>query len=259
MKKILSMTLVLTLIFSLVACSNKKNEPVDNSEPESSQTSDIETQEHEDSALSSNEDEFEEDNEANPKDDEETSNTVDLEEKPPIQSTQNDVSSSKPTQNTPAAKPGNQSPESKPEPNPTPSEPTVDNSTVGNVILSDFKNIMASSPSKSAEEIANKLLENPVMQFSGATMPVEEGLLNGFDNAEIKGFSEGVMFAPVIGSIPFVGYVFTTQDSSAAKSLVTTLKENANLRWNICVEAEEMLCHSIDNKVLFVMCPKAFE
>jgi hypothetical protein len=38
-----------------------------------------------------------------------------------------------------------------------------------------------------------------------------------------------------------------------------TLKDNADPRWNICVEAEETVCEQVGNKVFFVMCPKSLE
>ena len=91
-----------------------------------------------------------------------------------------------------------------------------------------------------------------------ASMPVEEGFLNGFDN-EIKGFKEGVMFGPAIGTIPFVGYIFTVADGGDVDAFVKTLGDNANLRWNICTEAEEMICEAVGNTVFFVMCPTSFE
>ena len=79
------------------------------------------------------------------------------------------------------------------------------------------------------------------------------------DNAEITGFKNGATFGPMIGSIPFIGYVFELEDGVSASDFIANLKKNANLRWNICVEAEEMVAGSSGNKVFFVMCPKAFE
>ena len=81
----------------------------------------------------------------------------------------------------------------------------------------------------------------------------------GFDNAEITGFKEGVMFAPMMGTIPFVGYVFVLEDGVDATEFVNILGDNANLRWNICTEAEEMIIEGEENTVLFLMSPKSFE
>lgn len=134
-------------------------------------------------------------------------------------------------------------------------EPT----TVGTFLRKDFKDQLAENADLTAQELADALLTNENIAFEGATMPVEPGLLTGFDNAEITGFSEGVMFAPMIGTIPFVGYVFVLEDGTDVDAFVKTLEENANPRWNICTEAEETVTGSVDNKVFFVMCPTSME
>ena len=90
-------------------------------------------------------------------------------------------------------------------------------------------------------------------------MEVEPGLLSGFDNYEVTGFKSGATFGPMIGSIAFIGYVFELEDGVSASDFIANLRSNANLRWNICVEAEEMVTGSSGNKVFFVMCPKEFD
>ena len=90
-------------------------------------------------------------------------------------------------------------------------------------------------------------------------MPVEPGFLTGFDNAEITGFEEGVMFAPMMGTIPFVGYVFELEEGADIDAFKQTLETSANLRWNICTEAEELIVDNVENKVFFLMSPKSFE
>lgn len=127
--------------------------------------------------------------------------------------------------------------------------------TVGEALLADFK----ADSTGTAQEIADRLITNDVIQFMGAAMPVEEGLLSGFDNTEIKGFKEGVMFAPMMSSIAFVGYIFELPEDADVEAFKTTLKDSANLRWNVCVEAEELIVESEGNKVFFLMCPKHFE
>ena len=128
--------------------------------------------------------------------------------------------------------------------------------TVANTLMSEFKSI---AKSKNAESIANQLIANKIIPFMPAVMPVEEGWLNGFGDAEITGFKEGAMFGPMIGTIPFIGYVFELKDETDVNQFISTLKSNADLRWNICTEADEMVVCSVDKKVFFVMCPKYFE
>lgn len=132
---------------------------------------------------------------------------------------------------------------------------TTTETTVGSVLLADFK----ANATGTAQQIADHLLTNGVIQFMGASMPVEEGLLTGFGETEITGFEEGVMFAPMIGTIPFVGYIFTLEDGADVEAFKTLLKDNANLRWNICTTAEELIVESEGSTVFFLMSPKSFE
>lgn len=127
--------------------------------------------------------------------------------------------------------------------------------TVGEILLADFQK----NPEGTAQEIADRLITNEIIPFAGGAMPVEPGLLSGFDNAEITGFKEGVMFAPMMGTIPFVGYIFVLEDGADVDAFKQTLEENANLRWNICTEAEELTVDSEENTVFFLMSPKNFE
>jgi len=64
---------------------------------------------------------------------------------------------------------------------------------------------------------------------------------------------------PMMGSIAFVGYVFELEDGADVSAFINNLRSSANMRWNICVEAEEMVTGSVGNKVFFVMCPKTLE
>lgn len=138
------------------------------------------------------------------------------------------------------------------------SETAVSGETVAKTLAAEFKALAVTETD--AQAIADKLAASSAVSAIGpATMPVEEGFLTGFDNAEIKGFEEGVMFAPMIGTIPFVGYVFTLADGADADAFVKTLEDNANLRWNICTQADEMVSAVEGNIVFFVMAPASLE
>ena len=131
--------------------------------------------------------------------------------------------------------------------------------TPAQALADDFKTFVSENPDATATEICDKLSQNPSIAFGPASMPIEPGLLSGFDNAEITGFADGCMMAPMIGTIPFVSYVFVLDEATNANEFITTLESNANLRWNICTEAEEMLTETAGNKVFFVMSPKSFD
>ncbi len=136
----------------------------------------------------------------------------------------------------------------------TPTEETSD--TLGNALLATFNE---NAEKMELEALANEIVANPVVEFAPVVAPAEEGLLTGFGNTEIKGFKSGYMFAPMIGTIPFIGYVFELENEGDTAEFISNLKENANLNWNICTEADEMVTGSKGNKVFFVMCPTDFE
>ena len=141
-----------------------------------------------------------------------------------------------------------------PTPSAAPSE-TPAGESMGQALLKDFTDRVNAEPELGAEELAKALLENPVIEFAGDALPVEPGLLTGFGNTEITGFAQGAMFAPMIGTIPFVGYVFVLDEGADAEAFVQTLKDNADPRWNICTEADETIAEHVGNTVFFVMCP----
>ena len=141
-----------------------------------------------------------------------------------------------------------------------PAQGEVSDETLGNMLLGDFNAALAEDASLDATALAEKLCANEMASLIGpVTMPVEPGFLMGFNNYEVTGFEEGVMFAPMIGSVPFIGYVFTLPADADADAFVTGLKDNGDLRWNICVEADEMVTGTNGNKVFFVMCPTKIE
>ena len=129
--------------------------------------------------------------------------------------------------------------------------------TLGNMLKDEFLEIAEYG---SAVEIAESLVTSPaVTELNLVAMEIEEGYLAGFDNTEITNFEEGAMFAPMIGAIPFVGYVFTLEDGADTAAFIENLESSANLRWNICTKADEMICVGKGNKVFFVMCPERLE
>lgn len=230
MKKIIALILALMLTLSFAACSNKENTEINDDEIVS------------DSGIIS--------------DGEETTKPEDETNDEGITKPENENNKGEQPQENVQTKPQeNKNPEqtTKPE-QPAKPEPEAPK-TVGNILLADFKSKASSS---SALSIAEALIGNEIIPFMGGAMEVEPGLLQGFDNAEIKGFKEGAVFMPMIGTIPFIGYVFTLEDGTDAASFISKLKSNANLRWNICTTADEMVAGSVGNKVFFVMCPTEF-
>ncbi len=227
MKKLISILLILAMAAAFAACGKEETKE-ETKKPEVSVESDIDTSEDENS------------------DDAKEPETDENDKKP---------SDEKPAESKPTPKPTEKPAESKPTPKPT-EKPAETPKTVGNKLLADFKSKAASMET---EELANAIISNPIIPFSGVAAPVEEGFLAGFGNEEIKGFKSGATFAPMIGSIPFVGYVFELENESDVSSFISDLRSKAKLNWNICVDAEEMVTGSVGKKVFFVMCNKDFE
>lgn len=140
----------------------------------------------------------------------------------------------------------------------TPVEPEDEPTTPATILLKAFKDMKANGEYTDAVSAANALAANEIFPFMCGGMEMAEGYLPGF-NADITGFKSCGVFMPMIGSIPFVGYVFELEEGADVNAFVQTLKDNANLRWNICVSAEEMVCEAVDNTVFFCMANLSFE
>ncbi len=87
---------------------------------------------------------------------------------------------------------------------------------------------------------------------------VQEGVLTGFGDyeheVEIKGFSEGAVFAPQMSPSNFIGYVFRPAEGTDAEAFIAMLRENANLNWGVCVSANTVITETDGDLVLFMMC-----
>ncbi len=119
-----------------------------------------------------------------------------------------------------------------------------------NSVGTAYQSVFAASDKATAAEAVEELLTVTAANTELVSMEVQEGYLNGF-TGEVTGFSSGVMFSPMIGSIPFVGYVFESDDPDA---LLDTLTDLADPAWNVCTQADETVSYIRDNLVFFLMC-----
>lgn len=132
----------------------------------------------------------------------------------------------------------------------------------GDTLSADLANTflpMAVDSTATAEDLAQEFLTAAELPFEAMVMPVEPGLLTGFGDVEITGFSGGAMFGPAISTIPFLGYVFQLEEGADGDALCQTLQEYADLRWNICTAAEEVVAVQGGDYVFFLMCPASLE
>ena len=61
---------------------------------------------------------------------------------------------------------------------------------------------------------------------------------------------------PMIGTIPFVAYIFEVDEPD---SFMKLLDKEKNTAWNICTQADEVVMGNEGNHVFFVMCPDSSE
>ena len=109
---------------------------------------------------------------------------------------------------------------------------------------------------KDIEKVAKKIAESEIIVPEVQSFAINDGdYLAGFKE-EITGYKKAVGIAPMISTIPMIAYVFEVEEPEAFSK---TLEENADLRWNICIEAEEMKTVIVDNYVFFIMSPNNFE
>lgn len=132
-------------------------------------------------------------------------------------------------------------------------EDTKNDSTVAVKLVNEFKSEIAKS--KDIKVVADKIIKTNIITPYVEYLEVEEGYLPGFKE-EIKDFNSAVVISPTISTIPFIAYIFEVDNPS---EFAKTLEENANLRWNICTEADEMQVSVVDNYVFFVMSPNNFD
>ena len=126
---------------------------------------------------------------------------------------------------------------------------SMDSTELENKVVAIFEE--ESAKGTSIEEIA-KLIA-PVTEFDCEVGKVKEGYLMGFTE-DVKGFKNGYAIMPIVGTIPYVSYIFEADD---AEAFADNLKATANPRWNICTEANEPVIKIKDNYVFLTMCPGA--
>lgn len=136
-------------------------------------------------------------------------------------------------------------------------DPAAQAGTMGQALWNAFRQTLSETPETSMEELANTLVANPVIQFTGMTAPVEVDAeyFSGFGEYRITGYESAATFAPMIGSIAFIGYVFDLHEDTDVSEFIKGLTDHCDPRWNICVEADQTVAGAVGDRVLFVMCP----
>lgn len=137
-------------------------------------------------------------------------------------------------------------------------EPQIESGTMGEALWNVFRSTLMDNPEIGMEELANILLTDPAIQFSGmvSSVTVDNEYFVGFGEYKITDFETAYSFSPMFGSMAFVGYVFDVEDDTDICAFVKSLEEHCDPCWNICVTAEQTVVGAVGDKVFFVMCPK---
>lgn len=80
----------------------------------------------------------------------------------------------------------------------------------------------------------------------------EENIQSYLGETDVK-FTEGICSAPMMSSIPYELILLKLDENADVDAVKSAIKEHANPRKWVCVEAEEVIVESIDNTVLFLM------
>ena len=120
-----------------------------------------------------------------------------------------------------------------------------------------FHSYLSGHPDASCAEIAEYFVSRQKL----APMIIDsvtEGRLRGFghfdEDSEIHGFADGTRFEPTMEPNTFICYVFTLKADTDAEQFVSTLRDKADLAWNICVSANTIITETDGSFVLFMMC-----
>lgn len=107
---------------------------------------------------------------------------------------------------------------------------------------------------KTTEEVANYILEHANLELSLVVAPIEinSEYLPGLTNV-VPGFNDGTRLVPMIGSIPFLIYIFHVEDEAKIDDFKAQLNANADPNWNICTSADTTICENVGSYVLFSM------
>ncbi len=133
-------------------------------------------------------------------------------------------------------------------------KPKEEDTRVASILTNQFKEEMKKS--KDASEVAKKISENESIAVAVDVVELKKGdYVQGFDK-EIKGYQKAYAIMPAISSIPFIAYIFEVDN---AEDFAKYLNDNANLRWNVCTEADNKASAVVDKYVFFVMAPENFE
>lgn len=127
--------------------------------------------------------------------------------------------------------------------------------TIGTILANNFeKEIIKSNDINLVLENLSKTKELDIM-MDITKLEEDNKNLSGFSK-EITNYNEVYVMRPMIGTIPFISYVFVSDN---VNELEKEIKDSYDLRWNVCTVADSMNMKIVDNYLFFVMSPDSFD
>lgn len=94
--------------------------------------------------------------------------------------------------------------------------------------------------------------DRQALEYYATTKLDDSNVENYLGSLEIE-FSEGICSSPMMSSVPYELILLRLDENADVNAAKELIKENANPKKWICVEAEEVIVESIDNTLLFIM------
>ena len=99
----------------------------------------------------------------------------------------------------------------------------------------------------------DKISFEEYLSYQIVTMPVEDlSFLSGLTEVP-AGIGEAYLYQPGMMGQAYIGYLFRLTEGTDVETFKAALKEKADLRWNICTQANTIICENYGNTVFFSM------
>lgn len=131
--------------------------------------------------------------------------------------------------------------------------------SVADTFAEAFKTVAAKGGS--AYDIASELgttVTVPVMLMP-MDMTEAEGLQGFNEGFKFEGYEEVAQLSPMIGTIPFMSFVFKLSADADVEAFADSVEEYANPAWNVCTSADDVVVVAEGSYVYLVMAPASFE
>ena len=134
--------------------------------------------------------------------------------------------------------------------------PSVEKDSLGAALWNEFEAYVTAHPEATVQEISDILAHSSALPYPMSSSAVDPSYLPGFAGEyQPAGYREAYAFGPDTTAVAFQGYIFQVEEGADAQALADALEENADLAWNICMAADQVVVGTVGDLVFFLMCP----